>query len=402
MNESRWRRTCALALCAAMTVPALAAESGTAAAGTPETDPKSVTWDQLDDRIRNGSINAKILQENIGRVEAIDYDQMYDQLRKQMNSLADAQWYMILMGNSSQASTMEQAYQSMRDTFDDIKDGDLQKDNADVVRQLQDSVEQIVKAGESLYIQTLSLEQSLADGQRGLATIDRNLTELRTRQKLGQVSQQQVESLEQTRANTVSQLKTLENGIRTCKLQLQSLMGETPDGDLALGDLPTAAESTWTTPVYADDLAAAKEASWTLYKAKLTLDDAEDDFKDAKKDHQGSYYTYQFEMDKHVWAAAQNTYASTVESFENSFQGLYDALADKEQAWKNKETAVTYQESLLKTAETKYALGRTSYSAVQNARDEAASARSAADSAWRDLFSARNDYRIAVEHGLVG
>ena len=39
--------------------------------------------------------------------------------------------------------------------------------------------------------------------------------------------------------------------------------------------------------------------------------------------------------------------------------------------------------------------------AVLDAQDDVASAQSTLDSAWRDLFSARNSYRWAVEYGLI-
>lgn len=45
----------------------------------PEPDPEgTVTWGNLDDRIRAESLNARILIENITGIEDIDYDQMYE------------------------------------------------------------------------------------------------------------------------------------------------------------------------------------------------------------------------------------------------------------------------------------------------------------------------------------
>ena len=112
-----------LAAVSSLTVPALAAEpedeavQGTAQAETapqengaqengaeqeepaPEPDPEgTVSWANLDERIRSGSLSARILIENITGVEDLDYDQMYEDLRRQLNSIAQAQWMMILMG----------------------------------------------------------------------------------------------------------------------------------------------------------------------------------------------------------------------------------------------------------------------------------------------------------------
>ena len=205
----------------------------------PEPDPEgTVTWGNLDDRIRAESLNARILIENITGIEDIDYDQMYEDLRRQLNDIAQAQWMMILMGAGQAADALDQSYDSLRDVFDSIKDGELQADNADVVWQLEDTVNQVVSGGENLYITLVGLEQQAADGQRGLDTIDRNLEQLRLRQQLGQVSQQTVTELEQTRAQTVSQLATLDSNIRQLKIQLQNLMGRTPPGSSSWAPCP--------------------------------------------------------------------------------------------------------------------------------------------------------------------
>ena len=109
----------------------------------PEPDPEgTVTWGNLDDSIRAESLNARILIENITGIEDIDYDQMYEDLRRQLNDIAQAQWMMILMGAGQAADALDQSYDSLRDVFDSIKDGELQADNADVVWQLEDTVNQ--------------------------------------------------------------------------------------------------------------------------------------------------------------------------------------------------------------------------------------------------------------------
>ena len=259
MKQKHMQGLCALFLCGALLTPALAAEP----AETEETDGPDLTWEELDERILAGSLNVRILDENIGSIEAIDYEMMEEQLRQQLNQIADAQWFLIQTGNSASASSLDETYSSLREVFDDIRDGDLQKDYADAVRQIEDGIHQVLAAGESLYINLVSLEASLEDGNRGLAALDRSLEELRLRRDLGQVSDQQVAALEQTRADTVSQLRTLETTIATYKSQLQVLIGEEPTGELTLGPLPEEAALEWTEPDYEADLAAAKEASWT-------------------------------------------------------------------------------------------------------------------------------------------
>lgn len=431
------RRIAALALCAAvclsLTPSALAVEEAE------KTEENSVTWEELEERVRAGSATAIALSERAGQLGAIDYDRLMDSIRDDMNDLADMQWMMSQLASNSYISPgtaasavgaesqLASGYSAYKEAYDDLKDGVTQQDNADLIRQLNDGVNQVVAGGQTLYIAILGLEQTLEDGNRGLATIDRTLTELRLRQKLGQVSRDQVESVEQTRISTISQLRTLESTITTYKSQFQVLLGEEPTGELTLAPLPekvevvikageemeagteTDAETEdgeagetwsrfdWTDLDYDADLARAKENSWTLYDAKNTLDDAEDDWKDGRNSAQ----KYKREMAQHAWNAAQATYNGTVQSFEISFKTLYDSLADYEQVWESKKAAVTYQEKLYSNAQMKYQRGMISRNALLSAQDDLESARSAEERAWRDLFSARNSYRNAVEYGLV-
>lgn len=334
--------------------------------------------------------------ENINSVEAIDYDQMMENLRQQLNGIANAQW---AMGGGG--SALSATYDSLRDTFDDLKDGKVQEDNADVVWQLKDAANQMVQAGETLYITLLGLERSAADTQRQIDALDRQLEDARLRQSLGRASVQTVDSLEQSRSQAVSQLKTLNTTITKYKSQLQTLLGETPDGTLTLGPLPSQEEMEWEEPDYETDLAAAKAASWTIRNAEVTLEDAKEDWKDAKSDYVGSKKKYLLEQAEHTWNSAQLTYQSTIQEFETSFQTLYQSLSDYEQILESKKSALAHQESLLATTQKKHELGLASRYDVWNAQDDVEAARSAVDSAWSDLFSARNQYRWAVEDGLL-
>ena len=55
----------------------------------PEPDPAgTVSWANLESRIRSGSLSALILAENIGSIEVIDYDQMAQDIRDQLNAIA--------------------------------------------------------------------------------------------------------------------------------------------------------------------------------------------------------------------------------------------------------------------------------------------------------------------------
>ena len=392
----------ALAAAGALSVSALATEAEPPAQENQEQtreetvtvpDPEgTVTWENLRSRIQEGSLSLQSLTESIGSIQAIDYDKMAEVLREQINAIGKA--------SRSGGTSVSASASSLRDTFEDLLDGDYQADNDDVIWQLRDASNQVVSAGENLYITLVGMEQSAQDMERDLDALDRRLEDARLRLELGQGSRQTVKDLEQSRTEMASQLNTLNTNISKYKSQLQTLLGETPTGELTLGELPGEEEMDWSEPDYETDLAAAKTASWTLRSAEKTLEDAEEDWKDAKK-YAGSKPKYELEVAEHTWNSAQLTYESAVQDFETSFKQLYDALADYEQVLESRKSALDYQEEQLTVTEKKYELGRASRYDVLTARDNVAAAQSDVDSTWRDLFSARNSYQWAVEYGLL-
>ena len=242
---------------------------------------------------------------------------------------------MLFRSLSASMNALESAYNSLRPVYDDLRNGKTQKENTDTVRLLKDGVEQIVAGSQSLYLSILSLEQTYADGLRGIEAIDRSLTELRLRQQLGQVSKQTVQGLEQTRANTVTQMAALESSIATCKAQLQSLMGEEPNGQLTLEGLPELEEATLEALDPVADLESAKEKSAELFSAGKTLQDAKEEWATCGF----APGNFRRVMAEHAWNAAQMTYQSKVQSFETGFQTLYRTINDDRIAVQNKTEA---------------------------------------------------------------
>lgn len=99
----------------------------------------TITFENLERRLRENNLTLLTLEENIQAIEVIDYDQMYETLRQNLNSIASAQWMMILygMGETPEAKALEQSYDALRETFDAIKEGELQEDNEDALWQLR-------------------------------------------------------------------------------------------------------------------------------------------------------------------------------------------------------------------------------------------------------------------------
>ena len=122
-----------------------AEEEPTSPAGpdpAPETDPEtgelidtgyvpdpvgSVTFENVERRMREGNLQVLALQETVDMLNSIDYEDLQEDLRQQLNQIAQGQWYMVLLGQSGTLAyeQMDQAYDAVRAQFDAIKDGEM-------------------------------------------------------------------------------------------------------------------------------------------------------------------------------------------------------------------------------------------------------------------------------------
>ena len=148
----------------------------------------TVSFANVSRRLRENNLSVLSLEENINAIKAIDYDKMTDDIRKSLNGIADAQWFLTISGNSFAAKSMSSSYESLKDTFDDIRDGKLQEDNEAVIRQLENAQDQVAMAGESLYIAMTEMELNGQTLSRSITALDRTIKELNLRYDLGQIS----------------------------------------------------------------------------------------------------------------------------------------------------------------------------------------------------------------------
>lgn len=430
------RQTLSLALAAALALSllggaVLAAESG---AETPEApqpsaeeyipDPVgSITFASLERRMREGNLNVLTLEENIQVLKSIDYEEMKEDVRNGLNEIAGAQWQMITAGSASgstgipaldaalssimymSASSAQQQlqvqYDAMRETFDDLKKGKIQEDNAGVIRQLENAQNQVVMAGETLYIALLGMERTDQGLERQLTALDRTLEELELRCQLGHISEQTLKQTQAGRASLVSGKQTLESNIQTYKMQLELLVGAELTGKISLGALPQVSGGELDAMDLEKDLAAAKQASYSLYEAGKALEDAEKEFKDKGKEYDHSEKNYEYVMAKHQWQAAQYNYNATVQNYEMSFRTLYLQVKDYSQVLDAARTALTVEQDNCAVAQLKHSRGDISQNALLDARDKAAQAQETVDSAASDLFTAYHNYRWAVDYGIL-
>ena len=367
-----------------------------------DTSASTLSWEKLEEQIKAKSPSYQILDKNISSIEIVDYTYLYNSMQKQLNELSSMQSYLLESGDREKLNTLNSSMAALRNTYEDIRDGKLQRDSDDAVNKLRDMQNQVLSAGQTLYITILSLEQSLADGERGLSALQRALTEMQLRHTLGQVSDIKLKELERKYDDTKSQLKTLENTITSLKAQLQLLIGEAPTGEAELEALPPVSVDEISSLTPETDLIAAKEKNYSISTAAVALEKAEEDVSDKNSDYlSGSIKRYELTSAEHTRDAAKLSLISAEQSFEFSFRNLHRSVLNYLQIWENKKATAEYQQQLLALSEKQYELGRISYFALLNAQDNASNALSDAESAERDLFSALNNYRNAVMYGFV-
>lgn len=408
--KKRWTALLlALAMLSALAVGALADEQDkekTAAEETAQTAPDAegtLHFENLSARMRTGNYTLLSLEENIAAIECIDYDKMYEDLRNGLNSIASAQWGLIQMGQGESYTyeTLTQRYDALRKTFDDIKEGKLQQDNADLVRQLRNAQASLLAAGESLYVGLLALEDQSTALTRQTAALDRTIEEVKLRYELGQVSAMTLQQTEAGKAQMESGKAAIDAAAAQLRRQLNAMIGEELTAPLTLNALPGVTAEQLAAMDVEKDLEKAKAVSYGLYAAKLTLDDADEEYKDKAGDLGYNKDNYEYIAVKHQWQAAQYTYNAAVQSFELSFRSLYDSVQSYASALNAAKVSLECERSDLAAAQLRYEQGTISENALHTAEDELYTAQDTVSGADRDLFTAYNNYRWAVDYGLL-
>ena len=409
--KKRWTALLpALAMLSALAVGALADEQDKekpAAEETAQTAPDAegtLRFENLSARMKTGYYTVMSLEENIAAIECIDYDKMYEDLRDGLNQIAEAQWMMLQIPGAGETYTyksLQDQYDTLRKTFDDIKDGKLQQDNADLVRQLRDAENQLLMAGQTLYINLLGLEDQTAALTRQTAALDRTIEEVKLRYELGQVSAMTLQQTEAGKAQVESGKAAIDAAAAQLRRQLNAMIGEELTAPLTLNALPEVTAEQLAAMDVEKDLEKAKAASYDLYAAKLTLGDADEEYKDKARDLGYNEDNYEYIAVKHRWQAAQYTYNAAVQNFELSFRSLYDSVQSYASALNAAKVSLECERSDLAAAQLRYEQGTISENALHTAEDELYTAQDTVSGAERDLLTAYNNYRWAVDYGLL-
>ena len=370
----------------------------------------TVSFANIERRMRENNLQILSIQRSIDTIEEIDYDKTYEDLRKKLNEIAKQQWGVVVIpaeyvgGEYEKGKAydqLNQAYDAVREKFDAIKDGEMQKDNADIVRQLKNLQDQIVVASESTYITLKALEVQETQLQRQLEALNRTVEEMELRYQMGQVSALQLQQTKAGRTELVSGLETLRMNARSLKMQLEMLIGAEQTGEIVLGDVPKVTDKELEAMDLEQDLLDYKAKSYDLYDAAKTLEDARETYKDDARKYDYNEEKYGYRSAKYAWETAQYTYNNTVQSYELKFRALYAQVQDYKQILDAAKVSLECEKASYQASELKYKQGSISKNALLDAESNLKEAEEKVQTASNDLFSSYNTYCWAVEHGVL-
>jgi len=369
-----------------------------------------ISFANVNRRMHEGNLQVLSLQESIDALDEIDYDKLKEQMRLQLNDLAQAQWGLVQASDfmsdyeyHSAYDQLDRAYDALRDQFEAIKKGEMQEDNADTKRQLQSLQNQIIKAGEATYIALAAMENQEEGLERQLDALDRKLEELQLRYELGHISSLTLKEAQAGRVSLNSGLETLRMNLNTYKGQLELLVGAEVTGEIALGALPAVSREDLDSMDLEQDMETAKANSWDLYEATETM-------KDALKKYNGMggeagmdnpTVSDDYKRARHTWYTAKYTYDNTVQNFELSLRNLYLKVQDYRQVLSAARTTLAVKQDNYAAAQLKYEQGTISQNTLLEAGDDLKAAQETVAGAENDLFSAYNTYRWAVDYGII-
>ena len=373
----------------------------------------TVSYANIERRMREKNLNVLILQESVDFIDNIDYDKLSKDLKDTLHAIAQGQRGMSLASSlpadnpyytpmdSYAYSQLTQTYDTLYDQFKSIRDGEMQEDNAGAVRQLKNLQDQVVMGGEMLYTTIAGLESQEAALQRQLAALNRTVEEMELRYQLGQVSALQLQQTKAGRTQLTSGLETLRMNIRNLKTQFEMMLGAEQTGEITLGAVPEVREKDLAAMDLEKDLLAYKTQSYDLYAAAKTLEDAKDDYDDAGKEYGYRMDKLEFARASHNWQAAQYTYNDSVQNYELKFRTLFAQVGDYKQIYDAAKVSLESEKASYAASELKYQQGTISKNALLSAQDSLKEAEDKVTSAANDLFASYNTYCWAVKHGVL-
>ena len=352
----------------------------------PEPEGKKVNFYDLEELVEKNNLSYKSLDATIDYM--LELEETEDTLESSIQQLMGA---IAALDPAAPDYAAQAAYLER-------KQAEAQQAKAAISPMIQDTSKmesgccQLIYGAESLYIALVGMERQEAALERQLASLDRTLEELKVRAQWGQVSQLQLKEAESGRGSLASGLATLRMNITSYKMKLEQMIGEEPTGTMVLSALPVVSAEQLNALDPEADLKQARRKNFDLRAASASEGDALDAVENMAA------------MSGAMWSmldAARYATKEAEQQVELKFQLLNLQLQDQWQALAAAVNALETERLAYQAQELKYQQGTISKNALLTAEDELKTAQESVQTAQDNLFSTYNNYRWAVDHGVL-
>ena len=404
------KRTIAAGLSAAllcgMVVPAFAADTKTATntTGTTQTQPTApvkLTFDKLEETVRQNNVTIKANNNTVLSAEKTDvsdqYIESYFQLSEQISSYQKQIKELQKTLNSLDASKEENAglrktlesqisilqrnlaaaeasYRNLDDDEDDAEE-DQEKTVDHTRRQMQNAADEICLSAENTYISLRGMKYTLNQ------TVQKQV-------KLGMTGVNTLKSLQAQRESAVASKASLTTQVEALTNTLAIQCGYTTGTQIETSDLPVVTAEQGTSIDYNKDLAEALKNSYAIYSKEYAMQTASDDYENNKTN---TLYAYQ---------AAKIDRDAQKESTTASFRKLYTDLQEKQTALAAADADLAQAKKTFTVSQVQYTRGMISKMAYTDALDTFTTAQETEVAARIDLLTVYNTYQWA-KRGVI-
>ena len=383
-----------------------------------------LTYAAVEPLVRQNNLTVLSNRETLAGIEAVDIDEAIDDLEDMIDDLEDAvdgfeelsDDIMDTMGDPKELSgalgalagmggmmsalipyqaalgagtvaSLQNQIATLKAQIGQLEDQIETLENTDYEpyeRQFENIEDQIVMGAQTAYIGLATMQQNYVLLLQQIDLLGIKVNEMKTRYKMGQVSDLDVAEVEAAKLEADSGLETLKLSVRNTKGDLNLLLGRPASQGFLLDGLPELDTAQLAALNLERDLASGKRASDDIYKAEQALEDA----KDLDKSDDGR---------KNKIRAAEYTLSSTEQSFEQSFRKLFRDVAEKNRLVTVAKQNQTLEARKLAVAETKYNRGMISRNDLIEAQLDKAKVDTDVKLAQVNLFAAYMQYEWAVK-----
>lgn len=397
----------ALLLCS-MCAPAYAADvgSGEQAAEAEESAPVSLTFDTLEQTVRENNVSIKSYDNTVKSEEeadvSVDYDMDYITIVNQISSyrqqIADLEEAINDLDEDqaalkstlqAQLNTLERSLQAAYGSYNDLddKEDDAKEDQQKTVvstrREMQNAADQICMDAENNYISLEALQYSLNETERSLAQLDRNIAAMEKQVSLGMAGSNELKSLQSQRETLLASRTTLNTQYESLSNTLAIQCGYHTGTVLRTAALPAVTQEQLDAMNYETDLKEAVKNSYSIWAKQDAADKASDDYEDNVTNNLYAYEAAKIALD----AEKENVTAS--------FRKLYKDVQEKGDALRAASADLEQAEKTFAVQQVQYQRGMISQMAFADAQDTLEAAKEAAAEAEINLFTSYNTYEWA-------